>query len=62
MATAAVIPSLGFAVQDAARVEYAAAPTLRFALHIERVGGGPIRSFPRRAYERRGRIRSCGQR
>src|SRR5213595_125746 len=45
MATAAVIPSLGFAVQDAARVEYAAAPTLRFALHIERVGGGPIRSI-----------------
>jgi len=32
---AAVAPQLGFAVEDAARVEYAAAPTLRFALRID---------------------------
>src|SRR2546423_9680957 len=44
MATAAVIPGLPFAVQDAGRLDYAAVPTLRFALRIESLGGRPIRS------------------
>ncbi|HEY3021927.1 MAG TPA: DUF6084 family protein [Solirubrobacteraceae bacterium] len=44
MATAAVIPSLGFSVEDAGRLAHAAAPTLRFALRIESLGGQPIRS------------------
>jgi hypothetical protein len=39
------IPELAFAVEDAARLEYAAVPTLRFALRVDRVGGGPIRSL-----------------
>lgn len=38
------VPRLGFAVLDAARVEYAAVPTLRFALRIDSLGGQPIRS------------------
>jgi hypothetical protein len=36
------MPELAFTVTDAARVEYAAVPTLRFALHIE--SGEPVRS------------------
>jgi hypothetical protein len=43
--TAAAVPQLAFAVLDAAPLEHAAAPTLRFALQVERVGGGPIRSL-----------------
>ena len=39
------IPELAFAVQDAAPVEHAAAPTLRFALRIESMDGRPIRSI-----------------
>jgi uncharacterized protein DUF6084 len=41
---AGAIPQLDFAVRDAAPVEHAAAPTLRFALGIESAGGQPIRS------------------
>jgi len=37
------MPELAFTVTDAARVEYAAVPTLRFALHIE--SGEPVRSI-----------------
>jgi hypothetical protein len=39
------IPELAFTVRDAARLEYAAVPTLRFALGIESVHGQPIRSI-----------------
>jgi hypothetical protein len=39
------VPELAFAVVDAARVEYAAAPTLRFALRIGTLGGEPVRSI-----------------
>jgi hypothetical protein len=39
------IPELAFAVTDAARVEYAAVPTLRFALRVDSVDGRPIRSI-----------------
>jgi hypothetical protein len=39
------IPELAFAVEDAARLEYAAVPTLRFALRIDRVRGAPVRSL-----------------
>jgi hypothetical protein len=42
-AAAAVAPELAFAVEDAARVEYAAVPTLRFALRID--ADVPIRSM-----------------
>jgi hypothetical protein len=42
---AAALPELAFAVTDAAPLERAAAPTLRFTLRVERVGGGPIRSL-----------------
>jgi hypothetical protein len=38
------IPQLAFAVHDARALEYAAVPTLRFALGIESAGGEPIRS------------------
>jgi hypothetical protein len=39
----AVAPQLGFAVEGAARVEYAAAPTLRFALRVD--CDTPVRSM-----------------
>jgi hypothetical protein len=42
-AVAAVVPELAFAIEDAARVEYAAVPTLRFALRIE--ADVPVRSI-----------------
>src|SRR3954453_362001 len=38
------IPELGFAVRDAARLEYAAIPTLRFALEVQSLTGHDIRS------------------
>src|SRR3954454_22626352 len=41
---AGAIPQLDFAVRDAAPLEHAAAPTLRFALGIESARGQPIRS------------------
>jgi hypothetical protein len=41
-ATAA--PELSFAVQGAARMEYAAVPTLAFQIGIREAGGGPIRA------------------
>jgi hypothetical protein len=37
------MPQLAFTVTGAARVEYAAVPTLRFALHVE--SGEPVRSI-----------------
>jgi hypothetical protein len=37
------MPELAFTVTGAARVEYAAVPTLRFALHVE--SGEPVRSI-----------------
>jgi uncharacterized protein DUF6084 len=37
-------PELAFAILDAAPVEYAAAPTLSFALRVDCPGGQPIRS------------------
>ena len=40
---AGAIPRLGFAVTDAARLDHAAAPALRFALQIE--SDGPVRSI-----------------
>src|SRR3954447_26924321 len=40
-----MVPELAFSVQDAARVEHAAAPTLRFALRVETLGGEPVRSI-----------------
>src|SRR3954468_23868509 len=40
-----MVPELAFAVVDAARVEPAAAPTLRFALRIGTLGGEPVRSI-----------------
>src|SRR5215211_7722321 len=43
--TAGSIPSLRFAVVDAARLEHAAVPTLRFALRIESAEGQAIRSI-----------------
>src|ERR687886_2354607 len=39
------IPELAFAVQDAAPVEHAAAPALRFAVRIESMDGQAIRSI-----------------
>jgi hypothetical protein len=39
------VPQLSFRVQDAAAERYAAAPTLNFALRIERAGGGLVRSI-----------------
>jgi Family of unknown function (DUF6084) len=39
------IPELAFAVRDAARVQYAAVPTLAFALSIQRISGAPVRSI-----------------
>jgi hypothetical protein len=40
-----IAPELAFAVVDASRLEYAAVPTLRFALRVESVSGEPIRSL-----------------
>jgi hypothetical protein len=39
------VPELAFTVQDAARVEYAAVPTLGFALRVDSLRGQPIRSI-----------------
>ena len=39
------IPDLGFAVQGAEAVRHAAAPTLAFALRVERSGGGAVRAI-----------------
>jgi uncharacterized protein DUF6084 len=39
------IPELAFAVREAAPLQYAAVPTLRFGLGIESVGGRPVRSI-----------------
>jgi hypothetical protein len=39
------VPQLSFAVSDASPERYAVVPTLNFELHIERVGGGPVRSI-----------------
>ena len=44
MSVAAVIPQLDFAVQDAAAVEHAAVPTLRFAVRVSARGVEDIRS------------------
>jgi hypothetical protein len=41
---AATLPELAFAVEDAARMEYTAVPTLRFALRVDSLGGHAIRS------------------
>jgi hypothetical protein len=38
------VPRLRFAVLDAARMEHAAVPTLRFALQVQSEGGEPVRS------------------
>jgi Family of unknown function (DUF6084) len=38
------LPELGFAVRDAARVEYTAIPTLRFKLEVQSLAGHDIRS------------------
>lgn len=43
--SAGAIPVLSFAVWDAAAERYSAAPTLNFALRVERTGGGPVRSI-----------------
>jgi hypothetical protein len=40
-----VVPQLSFRVKDAAAERYSAAPTLNFALRIERAGGGPVQSI-----------------
>src|SRR3954467_12101773 len=45
LASAGSIPELRFAVIDAARLEHAAVPTLRFALRIESMDGHAIRSI-----------------
>lgn len=42
-APAGAIPALGFAVTDAARLEHAATPTLRFTLRVD-AGGAQVRS------------------
>lgn len=44
-AAAGAVPQLSFRVQDAVAERYAAAPTLNFALEIEREGGGLVRSI-----------------
>ena len=40
----AALPELAFAVRDAARVEYTAVPTLRFAVEVASLHGHPVRS------------------
>jgi hypothetical protein len=42
--SAGAAPQLSFQVRDAAPERHSAAPTLNFALRIERSGGGPVRS------------------
>jgi hypothetical protein len=44
-ASAGAIPELSFAVADVVPERYSAAPTLNFALRIERAGGGLVRSI-----------------
>jgi Family of unknown function (DUF6084) len=44
-ASEGAIPQLFFSVTDALAERYSAAPTLNFGLHIERAGGGPVRSI-----------------
>ncbi len=44
-AAAQAIPDLAFSVPDATAERYSVAPALNFALRIERVGGGPVRSI-----------------
>ena len=39
------MPQLAFSIQDGGVLDYAAVPTLRFALRVERAGGPPIRSI-----------------
>jgi hypothetical protein len=39
------VPHLSFEVTDATPERHSAAPTLNFALRIERTGGGPVRSI-----------------
>jgi hypothetical protein len=39
-----VVPDLAFAVRDATAERHSAAPALNFALQIERIGGGSVRS------------------
>jgi hypothetical protein len=41
----ATVPELSFAVEGAAPLEHAAAPTLRFALRIESLDERPIKSI-----------------
>jgi hypothetical protein len=41
----ATVPQLAFSVLGAERVEYAATPTLRFAVQVESTAGHPIRSL-----------------
>jgi hypothetical protein len=41
----ATVPELAFSVLGAERVEYAATPTLRFAVQVESTAGHPIRSL-----------------
>ena len=41
----ATLPELAFSVLGAERVEYAATPTLRFAVRVESTAGHPIRSL-----------------
>jgi hypothetical protein len=41
----ATLPELAFSVLGAERVEYAAAPTLRFSVRVESTAGHPIRSL-----------------
>jgi hypothetical protein len=44
-AAADAVPRLAFRVDDATVERHAAAPTLNFALSVERAGGGPVRSI-----------------
>jgi hypothetical protein len=44
-ASAGAIPELSFAVVDVVAERYSAAPTLNFALNVERAGGGLVRSI-----------------
>jgi Family of unknown function (DUF6084) len=44
-ASAGAVPQLSFAVSGAAAERYSAAPMVNFALRIERVGGGAVRSI-----------------
>lgn len=44
-ASAGAIPELSFEIAEVAAERYSAAPTLNFALNIERAGGGLVRSI-----------------